>query len=99
MSEQVKADAEAWTELLQSRGWKLYSQAVTSEIASDFENHITKALNVPDSTIALDQMRQIAAVRKAGLRWLLLPQERANSLKAELEREQQAMPVGRRGSL
>ena len=57
---------------------------VMDEIAGNFENEITKALNIPDGTLAIDRMRQVAAVRQAGLRWLELPKRKL----AELEQGQ-----------
>lgn len=80
------AQIEAFRDLVQSKGWQMYRELVMQEIASDFEEHITKALDVPDSGVALDRMRQVAAVRKAGLRWLKLPQERLQSLTEQAKR-------------
>jgi hypothetical protein len=74
------AQIEALRDLVSSQGWKLYREMVIGEISGDFEEHITKALDVPDAAVALDRMRQVAAVRKAGLRWLKLPIERLESL-------------------
>jgi hypothetical protein len=74
------AQIEALKDLISSQGWKLYRDMVVGEISGDFEEHITKALDVPDAAVALDRMRQVAAVRKAGLRWLRLPQERLEAL-------------------
>ena len=90
---------EALRDLTSSHGWKLYHAMVMEEIASHFEDHITKALDVPNGTVALDRMRQVAAVRKAGLRWLKLPQERLQALTNTVEHAQEtkdAHLVGRR---
>ena len=81
MSEtQANADLDALKDLTQSRGWQLFRDMVMEDIAGAFESDITKALSMPDSVLAIDKMRQVAAVRMAGLRWLRLPQERAQSL-------------------
>ena len=74
------AQIDALKDLVSSQGWQLYREMVLGEISGDFEEHITKALDVPDATVALDRMRQVAAVRKAGLRWLKLPHERMEGL-------------------
>lgn len=87
MIEQTKADIEALHDLVNSRGYALYRQMVMEEIAGDFENQITKALDVTDSALALDRMRQVAAVRKAGLRWLELPRRKLQELQQGLENE------------
>lgn len=76
----AQADLEALRDLIQSRGWLIFFELVTAEITADFQEHITRALDVPDGTVALDRMRQVAAVRKAGLRWLKLPSERITML-------------------
>ena len=89
--------ADAYRELLQSDGWQLYREDVMQEIAGDFEEQITKALDVPDSILALDRMRQVAAVRKAGIRWLKLPQEKLKTLTEQAERKDEiAHTPGRR---
>ena len=74
------AQIDALRDLTQSQGWKLYRAMVMDDIAGKFEDDITKALDVPDAAIAIDRMRQVAAVRKAGYRWLTLPEERLRSL-------------------
>lgn len=84
------AQIEALRDLTQSEGWRLYRELVLQEISGDFEEHITKALDVADSAVALDRMRQVAAVRKAGLRWLKLPQERLKALTDQVERRDEA---------
>lgn len=91
-----KADIEALTDLIQSRGWLVFKDLVMAEIANDFEEHITRALDVPDQAVALDRMRQVAAVRKAGLRWLKLPGERLKTLNGEQERQAASEHPGRR---
>ena len=90
------SDVEALQDLLASRGWELYRELVMNEIAGDFEEHITRALDVQDGTVALDRMRQVAAVRKAGMRWLQLPKERLQALQAEKAIERQAQQPRRR---
>lgn len=75
---------EALADLVSSRGFALYRELVMAEIAGDFEEHITRALDVSDGTVALDRMRQIAAVRKAGLRWLELPKRKLAELQQGL---------------
>lgn len=90
------AQIEALKELTQSQGWILYRDLVIQEISGDFEEHITKALDVPDAGVALDRMRQVAAVRKAGLRWLKLPQERMQALVEGKDREAEEVRIGRR---
>mgnify|MGYP001608685268 CR=1 FL=1 len=82
------AQIDALKDLVSSQGWQLYRDMVIGEIAGDFEEHITKALDVPDATVALDRMRQVAAVRKAGLRWLKLPHERIEGLVEAVNRTQ-----------
>lgn len=100
MSEQTKAEIEALQELQQSKGWHLFREAVIAEVADAFEEHITRALNVPDGPIALDRARQVAAIRVAAMRWLKWPSERVNALASQLDVEAHAMsPAGRRGSL
>ena len=96
MSESNKADIEALRDLVQSRGWALYREIVMTEIAGDFEEHITKALDVADSTLALDRMRQIAAVRRAGLRWLDLPKRKLADLQQGQQTELAASGPSRR---
>lgn len=92
------AQIEALRDLVQSKGWSLFTEAVLQEIASEFEQHITSALSVADSTMALDKARQVAAVRLAGLRWLKLPQERLRSLSEQVHRsdEIEQTRIGRR---
>ena len=97
--EQVESPAaqiEALKDLMQHPGWALYRAFVLNEIAGDFEEHITRALDVPDPTVALDRMRQVAAVRKAGLRWLKLPSERLKTLTEQVERKDDIAAKGRR---
>ena len=93
-------DRESLKDLLQSRGWMLYRDMVMEEITANFEEHITRALDVQDATVALDRMRQIAAVRKAGLRWLQLPKERLEALAREadeaIRHQERLSVVGRR---
>lgn len=93
---QATDDIEALTDLMASRGWQLYRELVMNEIAGDFEEHITRALDVPDATVALDRMRQVAAVRKAGLRWLKLPKERLADLLRQRQTEAHNASPGRR---
>ena len=85
MTDTILEDREALRDLLQSRGWMIYRELVMDEITANFEEHITRALDVQDATVALDRMRQIAAVRKAGLRWLQLPKERLEALAREAD--------------
>ena len=88
MSETTPTDRiEALRDLVQSQGWKLYREMVLKEIAGDFEEYITKALNIPDATLALDRMRQVAAVRGAGLRWLSLPEQQIKALTEQVEHQ------------
>lgn len=95
----AKQQIEAVRDLIQSQGWTLFSEWVREEIAGEFEQHITNALSSPDTAIALDKARQVAAVRLAGLRWLKLPQERLKTLTEQVERKddiEQSRLVGRR---
>lgn len=92
----TKEQLDSLTDLQQSQGWKLFYEQMVKEIAGDFEEHITKALDVPDSTIAIDRMRQVAAIRKAGLRWLKWPTERINQLKQQLDDRPEDRPISRR---
>lgn len=85
MSEPLKDQIDALVDLQQHPGWLMYRDAVMKEIASDFEENITKALNVPDGPIALERMRQVAAVRLAGLRWLKWPSEKLTQVRAQAE--------------
>lgn len=80
---------EALRDLVQSKGWRVFCDIVLREIAGDFEDQITKALDSPDSTLALDRMRQVAAVRKAGMRWLSLPEQQITSLTASAQHQDQ----------
>lgn len=81
---------EALTDLQTHPGWQAYRAAVVAEITGDFEEHITRALDVHDPVVAIDRMRQVAAVRKAGLRWLQWPTERLATLKQQAESHQRA---------
>lgn len=90
------SDRTALQELLESRGWQLFCQFVLTEIADEFENDITKALSHEDGTIAVDRMRQVAAVRKAGLRWLELPKRKLGMLERQQEADAQMARPGRR---
>lgn len=100
MTTQHDTEYQSLQDLLQSAGWKVFRDLVMEEIAGDFENDITRALDNPDSMIALDRMRQVAAIRKAGLRWLRLPNERMAMLEANLDKptaaweQQTRRPVG-----
>lgn len=96
MSEPLTEQINALKELQQHPGWLIFRQAVVEEITSEFEEHITRALDVPDALAALDRMRQVAAVRKAGLRWLKLPAERLGQLKQQAEQQQREMLPGSR---
>ena len=86
----AKEQIEALTDLQQSSGWRLFRDLIMAEISGDFEEHITRALDVPDQVVAIDRMRQVAAIRKAGLRWLKLPAERVKTLE---QGEQASQPV------
>jgi hypothetical protein len=99
MTELQTADADALTDLLQSRGWALFREGVLAEVTADFEEHITRALDVSDGVAALDRMRQVAAVRKAGLRWLAWPKAQRDLLRAGPAPVDAGSPYGRRGSL
>lgn len=94
--ESTAATIEALKDLLQHPGWHVYRQLVLDEISGDFEEHITRALDVPDPSVAIDRMRQVAAVRKAGLRWLKLPKERLDALVAGQRKEEAVVLQGRR---
>jgi hypothetical protein len=96
VTEPQKAEIDALSSLIESDGWKKYREMVMTEIAGDFEEHITKALDSPDSILALDRMRQVAAVRKAGLRWLSLPKKRLDMLNQQASTERDVLPMGRR---
>jgi hypothetical protein len=96
VTESQKHEIDALKDLLESRGWQVYREMVLSEIASDFEEHITKALDSPDGILAVDRMRQIAAVRKAGIRWLALPKKRHDTLTQQAGQESEKVPIGRR---
>lgn len=80
MSEHKRADIEALTEFLQSRGFHMFREMVLAEIVGEFENDITKALNVPDAAQAIDRMRQVAYMRKVGLQWLDWPKRKLSEL-------------------
>ena len=100
MSEQTKAEIEALHDLVQSRGWHLFQAAVIEDVDTAFQEHITRALDVPDGVIAMDRARQVAAIRKAALKWLKWPNERMHTLTAEVEKGDHARsPAGRRGTL
>ena len=93
-------DLDALKDLTQSRGWHLFKDMVMADIAGAFESDITQALAMPDAPLAIDKMRQVAAVRLAGLRWLRLPQERVQTLTDQVVRKADAVstmsrrPVG-----
>lgn len=89
---------DALRELIQSSGWKLFLGMVREEIVGTFEDNVTRALSEPDTALAVDKARQIAAVRLAGLRWLKLPEERVRTLTQQLEQkdERAYAQVGRR---
>lgn len=93
------AQIEAFRDLTTSQGWKLYCEAVMGEIEGKFADEITRALDNGNSDLALDKMRQVAAVRLAGLRWLKLPQERLAQLTDKVDHAREtkdAHLVGRR---
>lgn len=97
MSEPTPTQIDALKDLVQSQGWKEFSALVMADIEGKFRDDITNALNMPDSSLALDKMRQVAAVRLAGLRWLRLPQERIAGLTDGLQRaEAEHARIGRR---
>ena len=96
MTEAQKGEVLALQDLLSSDGWRVFTDMVWAEIASDFEEHITKALDVPDAVVALDRMRQVAAVRKAGQRWLGLPKKRIDTLMQLEDQQRQVATVSRR---
>lgn len=78
---------DALRELTQSSGWKLFLGMVREEIVGTFEDNITRALSDPETAIAVDKARQIAAVRLAGLRWLKLPEERVRTLTEQMSQQ------------
>jgi hypothetical protein len=82
MTAEQESEYTALQDLVQSAGWKAFHGLVTAEIAGDFEEHITRALDTQDSALALDRMRQVASVRRAGMRWLKLPYERMSVLES-----------------
>jgi hypothetical protein len=88
---------DALKDLVQSQGWQEFTALVMADIEGKFRDDITNALGIPDKDLALDKMRQVAAVRLAGLRWLRLPQERITGLVDGLERaEAEHTRIGRR---
>ena len=93
------AQIEALRDLTSSQGWKIYTEMVKREIEVDFADHITRALDSQTSEIALDKMRQVAVVRKAGYRWLKMPEEKLQALTNVVEHAQETKDnhlVGRR---
>lgn len=89
---------DALRELTQSSGWTLFVSLVREEIVGTFEDTITRALSDPETAIAVDKARQIAAVRLAGLRWLKLPEERVRTLTEQMRQQDARVyaQVGRR---
>jgi len=85
MTPEHDSEYRALHDLLDSAGWKLFRDAVMKEIVGDFENDVTRALDNTDAVLALDRMRQVAAIRKAGLRWLKIPHERLSVLESVAE--------------
>lgn len=85
MTAEHDSEYHALHDLLDSAGWKLFRDAVLKEIVGDFENDVTRALDNTDAVLALDRMRQVAAIRKAGLRWLKIPNERLSVLESVAE--------------
>ena len=98
VTEQQAADLDALRTLLASHGWALFRRMVLVEIEEEFQEHITKALDVPDGTVALDRMRQIAAVRQAGARWLARPAKEVNLLQQMQRASSPDEPQSRRGA-
>ena len=96
MSDTAKDQLESLVELQQSKGWQLFMAMVQAEVAGTFEANITRALDTADAAVALDKMRQIAAVRLAGLRWIRWPGERLESLKQQLAVTEAAESPSRR---
>lgn len=91
------AQITALKDLLQSEGWQLYRDLIMQEIVGDFEEHITRAMDHENSAIAIERMRQVAAIRKAGLKWLKLPQQRIDALTADVRhRDEVSHNQGRR---
>lgn len=88
MTEGLKDQIDALRDLQQHPGWQIVRDAIVKEITGDFETHITKALDHPDGAVALDRMRQVAAVRAAGMRWLKLPQETLARLMAQAQADE-----------
>ena len=92
---------EALRDLISSQGWQIYTQMVKQEIETDFADHVTRALDNQTSEIALDKMRQVAVVRKAGYHWLKMPEEKLQALTNTVEHAQDRkvnQAVGRRPS-
>lgn len=87
---------EALRDLVQSHGWSIFRQMVMDDVTERFEADITKALDVSDNTIALDRMRQVAAVRLAGLKWLAKPKEEIDRLTNHARDSDEANRQGRR---
>ena len=78
--ESPREEHEALQTLQTSPGWQLFQAMIEAEIHAEFEEHITRALDVPEATLSMDRMRQIAAVRRAGQRWLAWPKHRCETL-------------------
>jgi hypothetical protein len=96
VSESPQDDRDALETLLISPGWALFVEMVRAECASQFEQQITRALDHPDTAIAIDRMRQVAAVRQTGLRWVQWPKERISTLIAQEQTATFALQPSRR---
>lgn len=106
MTEQTKADAEALTELLQSRGWALFVGYSNRTWNDEFHRRVLEAVGMKlgatmeQMQLAQGRLQQAAAIKAELENLFRWPQERVNTLRNEVERESMALsPAGRRGSL
>lgn len=92
----VKEQIEALVDLQAHPGWLAFRAMLVKEVSDDFEEHITKALNVPDGAMAIERMRQVAAMRDVGLKWLKWPHDRVKQLKEQEARAEALASPSRR---
>lgn len=91
MTDSPKADLEALEDLVQSRGFALYSQMVRAEIHDQFQEQVLKQLAMPDKYIAIERARQVLAVQQAGERWLKLPKLKIDQLRQTLQQKEREL--------
>lgn len=87
--------------LLKAPGWLRFYNAMTKQWREEYDMHVNKAANVTDDALALSQLRQVVAAKKAVLAAIEYPKERLRQIdQAAASRVKDvAVPWGRRGAL